>query len=274
MPEPELKPVAKTAYYCCGARAADAASRRPVCGDSLACLFMNAEAQSVFARFQDCKGANAQNATRHRIIDDALRERLRSAPDFRVILLGAGFDTRAFRLSGGRWIELDEPSIVAVKEAVLPSDSAPNPLSRVGVDFAKDSLSDKLAPWAGAAPTVVVLEGVTLYLKSSELRSTLDILRRLLPRHILICDLHRASVAQRYGGSLRRRFEALGARYGELMENPEAFVAAAGYRLVNRTGVLDRTCELGALWIPRVARATLLRGLCDGYSVCEFEAVA
>jgi methyltransferase (TIGR00027 family) len=274
MPELALKPVAKTAYYCCGARAADAESRRPVCGDNLARLFMNAEADSVFARFRDCTGANAQNAARHRIIDDALRERLRSASDLRVVLLGAGFDTRAFRLAGGRWVELDEPSIVAIKEAVLPANSAPNPLARVGVEFATESLSDKLAPWAGESPAVVVMEGVSLYLKLSELRSTLDILRRLLPRHVLICDLHRASCMRRYGGSLRRRFEALGARYGELVENPEAFVATAGYRLINRIRVFDRTCELGALWMPRILRATLLRGICEGSAICEFEAAA
>lgn len=190
------------------------------------------------------------------------------------MLVGAGFDTRAFRLTGGRWLELEEPSIVAIKEAVLPADSAPNPLERVGVDFATEPLSDKLAPWAGESPAVVVVEGVAMYLELSELRSTLDTLRRMLPRHILICDLHRASCMRRYGGSLRRRFEALGASYGELVENPEAFVAAAGYRLINRIGILDRTCELGALWIPRILRATLLRGLCEGYALCEFEAAA
>ena len=52
MPDVTLKPVAKTAYCCCGARAADAESRRPICGDNLARLFMNEEAESVFAHFR------------------------------------------------------------------------------------------------------------------------------------------------------------------------------------------------------------------------------
>ena len=34
--------------------------------------------------------------------EDLVREALRADPHRRVILLGAGFDTRAFRLTGGR----------------------------------------------------------------------------------------------------------------------------------------------------------------------------
>jgi O-methyltransferase involved in polyketide biosynthesis len=50
---------------------------------------------------------------RHRIIDEALRDRFRQRADQRVLLLGAGFDTRAFRLTGGRRLELDQPAVLA-----------------------------------------------------------------------------------------------------------------------------------------------------------------
>jgi O-methyltransferase involved in polyketide biosynthesis len=43
------------------------------------------------------------------IIDDLLREELVANPNLTVVIIGAGFDTRAFRLQGGTWIELDEP---------------------------------------------------------------------------------------------------------------------------------------------------------------------
>src|SRR2546421_12623046 len=107
-----MDPIAKTAWYCCGARAADARSERPVCGDHLAERFMDGEGQSVFQRFSGRKfqAPNVSNATRHRIIDDLLRERLRAQPDLPVVLLGAGFDTRAFRLTGGRRLRLRPPA--------------------------------------------------------------------------------------------------------------------------------------------------------------------
>ena len=48
---PRMDPIAKTAWYCCGARAQDARSARPVCGDTLAERFMDADAQALFERF-------------------------------------------------------------------------------------------------------------------------------------------------------------------------------------------------------------------------------
>ena len=95
--------IARTAYYCCGVRAQDAASAQPLCGDMYAQRFMTEEGREIFSRFEDLKNPNRSNATRARIIDDWLRQRLAADPRQRIILLGAGFDSRAFRLSGGRW---------------------------------------------------------------------------------------------------------------------------------------------------------------------------
>jgi methyltransferase (TIGR00027 family) len=173
-----LDPIAKTAYYCCGARAADAERANPICGDHLARRFMNDEARAVFARFSRFTNSNASNVARHRLIDDWLRERLSATPDLRVILLGAGFDTRAFRLRGGRWVELDQPATIAVKQAELPEEDAPNPLKRVAIDFAVDSLADKLKPFAGESRVVVVMEGVNAYVSEAEMRRALDTLVR------------------------------------------------------------------------------------------------
>ena len=90
MSELALNPVSKTAYYCCGLRAADAACENPICGDTFARLFMNAEAESVLARFKKFKHANAENVARFRIIDDMLRERLRSTPNSALCCLALG----------------------------------------------------------------------------------------------------------------------------------------------------------------------------------------
>ena len=52
------------------------------------------------------------------------------------MIICAGFDTRAFRLPGGCWVELDEPALLAPKEAELPARSAPNPRTRVAIESA------------------------------------------------------------------------------------------------------------------------------------------
>jgi len=267
-----LDPIAKTAYYCCGARAADAERANPICGDHLARRFMNDEARAIFARFSRFTNANASNVTRHRLIDDWLRERLTATPDLRVVLLGAGFDTRAFRLHGGRWVELDQPETIAIKEAELPEAEAPNALRRVAIDFAVDSLADKLKPFAGESPVVVVMEGVNAYVGQAETRRTLDILIRTFPRHALICDLLSARFVRRYSGELRRQIEDLGGRFAELADDPARTFVEAGYRQLAQVSIIDRARELGAISVPRWLLNTLLRTLRDGYRAYIFEA--
>src|SRR5690349_5736950 len=104
-----MKPISRTAFYCCGVRMLDAESSNPLCGDTYARLFMNEEALKFLEEFKDETGPNLGNVTRHRLIDDHLRQELLDNPALRVIIIGAGFDTRAYRLKGGSWVELDEP---------------------------------------------------------------------------------------------------------------------------------------------------------------------
>src|SRR5690606_15408216 len=123
--------ISRTAYYTLAVRAWDAARPRPACGDHYAAMLMNAEARDVWEQFKALDRPNASNATRHGIIDDALRAELGENPAARVVVIGAGFDTRAFRLRGGRWFEVDEPDLLEEKERRLPAARAQNPLTRV-----------------------------------------------------------------------------------------------------------------------------------------------
>ena len=130
-----LRPVSETAYYCCGVRALDAAAAAPVCGDRLAERFMTPAAWALFEPFRELEAPNATNVARHRMIDDLLRAQIARRPDTGVVIIGAGFDTRAFRLPGAQWVELDEPPLIELKETRLPASEAPNPLTRVAIAF-------------------------------------------------------------------------------------------------------------------------------------------
>jgi methyltransferase (TIGR00027 family) len=269
-----MDPIANTAYYCCGARAADARSANPVCGDHLAERFMDAKAQTVFQRFADLKAPNASNAARHRIIDDLLRERLRTQPELPIVVLGAGFDTRSFRLTGGRWLELDQAAIITLKEAKLPAAESPNPLQRVSIDFASEQLSTKLADWAGTRSAVVVMEGVSMYLSPEQLRATTQTLQRLLPGHTLLCDLIDATFMRRYSRALREVIRELGGEFAAPHGDPGALVESLGYRRHAAYSVVGRAVEHGSLYMPRWLLNSLFRALRDGYRVYAFEAHA
>ena len=265
------RPVARTAFYCTLLRADDAASRRPVCADSFAARFVDDVIRRELAPLLRLHAPSASNVARHRLIDDLVRDRLRQDPSRRVILLGAGFDTRAFRLEGGRWWEIDDGELLAHKEERLPSSAAPNPLTRVPIDFERESLAVRLSPLAGDDEALVVLEGVTMYLSDAALSSLARTVRSTLPRAILIADLMTPAFASTYSRSLRRELARLGASFGDRQGEPRRLVEAAGYNVRESHSIPGRARAAGTLRVPGILFHTVLRGLRDGYAVYVFE---
>ena len=166
----------------------------------------------IFNRFGGERGPNVSNVARARYIDDLLRTRLAANPKLQVVLIGCGFDSRAFRLAGGAWFELDEPPLITYKEECLPAAQAPNRLRRIAIDFEHESLREKLLPLTGAAPTVFVIEGVTMYVTADALRATLEVLRSAFPSHEVIADLMTRRFINTYGATIKRIIAQLGAR--------------------------------------------------------------
>lgn len=264
--------VARTAWYCCGVRWEDAQKKNPICGDRFAELFMDEEARALFAPFSAFRIPNAANATRTRIIDDWLRDRLLADPEQLIILLGAGFDSRAFRLPGGRWVEIDQPALITLKDRLLPAARAPQPLTRIAIDFAAERLADKLQMIDGEHP-IVVMEGVSMYLSQAELKSTLAALTWAFPRHTLIIDLMTKAFAGRYGSALRRKLAEMGGTFAtDLPDDPSRSITAAGYRTIARASMIRRARELGAVPVPKLLLDTVLKPLRDSYCAYVFEA--
>lgn len=102
-------------------------------------------------------------AARTLAIDDLVREAL-DAGTGQVLILGAGYDTRAWRLARprARFIEVDHPVTQADKRARAPH-SGP---TYVPLDLVTGSLVESLrrATFDPGRPSVTVLEGVTMYL--------------------------------------------------------------------------------------------------------------
>jgi methyltransferase (TIGR00027 family) len=127
---------------------------------------------------------------RHRFIDDCLVRALTDPtnPIEQTVLLGAGYDTRAYRFAntiGSRpFFEVDYPStsrrkaeIVKEKKSELPAAN----VIRVEIDFLADKLSDKLdaAGFQRARPTLFIWEGVSMYLTRRAVQETLRTIHAL-----------------------------------------------------------------------------------------------
>lgn len=118
-------------------------------------------------------------ALRTEYLDRHVRHLTRICGLGQVVLLGAGFDTRAARLarSGVRFFEVDHPATQAEKRARLAEIPGYPALaaSHVPCDF--ESGQDFIAQLVGAgfdaaAPAVILWEGVTPYLSEPAVRAT------------------------------------------------------------------------------------------------------
>lgn len=109
---------------------------------------------------------------RKRRIEVGVREALATGST-RVVVIGAGFDTLAWRLHGEyrgvEFVELDHPATQAMKRRAL-GDAAN--LSYGQMDLAVDLPGDRLNPAAGVS-TVFVAEGLTMYLREDRVAALL-----------------------------------------------------------------------------------------------------
>jgi methyltransferase (TIGR00027 family) len=112
-------------------------------------------------------------------IDDQLRDALRNGVK-QVVLLGVGYDSRAYRLPGmnhTRVFEVDHPSTLSVKKdhLALKLGKLPNHVTYVPIDFDIQDLSTELkaAGFAPSAPTFFLWEGVMHYLTAEAVDTTL-----------------------------------------------------------------------------------------------------
>jgi methyltransferase (TIGR00027 family) len=122
---------------------------------------------------------------RTRLIDDLVTDAI-CAGARQLVLLGAGFDSRAWRLQKAQKIEVfevDHPVTQRAKRERLNSSTGQLPsVQFVPVDFEQDDVWARLtdAGFDPGSPSVVVWEGVISYLTKPAVEKNMDLLARLL----------------------------------------------------------------------------------------------
>jgi methyltransferase (TIGR00027 family) len=118
---------------------------------------------------------------RTRLIDEAIAAALPGVQQ--VLILGAGYDSRAYRLAQLRDVavfEVDHPATQAAKRRILRRGSVQIPASVrfVPVEFGADDPATRLAAagFASGAATLVLWEGVTNYLDAASVDATFSFL--------------------------------------------------------------------------------------------------
>ena len=191
---------------------------------------------------------------RTRVLDEVVASAVAEGID-QLVILGAGFDARAWRLDGlsaCTVFEVDHPDTQAHKRARLGIRA---PTARevhfVGVDFEVDSLATRLvdAGFDSSRPAVVLWEGVVMYLPEAAIDATLQTLATLLASGSQLA----ISYSRTGAGATALTRRALGVVVGVAgeafrhHEEPPAMAAR-----VARAGFSVRWDEGHPDWVPRL----------------------
>ena len=139
---------------------------------------------------------------RTRFIDEALQRAVLGGAT-QVVILGAGFDSHAYRcqklLAPVRVFEVDRPATQALKKQRVNEvlGGPPVNLTYVAIDFQHEALPDVLTRhgYDPAQRTFFILEGVTMYLPEEAVRGTLGFVAAHPPGSGIVFDfVYRAMI--------------------------------------------------------------------------------
>lgn len=192
-------------------------------------------------------GLWANLTCRKRYIGDKLTQALPNIDA--VVILGAGLDTKGYRLARHSAIpvfEVDLPVNIERKRSVVRRalGTVPDSVHLVPVDFEHDDLATELARHGrvDAHRTFFVWEGVTQYLSADGVASTFAFLRSAAPGSRLAFTYVRRDFidgTNRYGAeSLYRRFRVRSQiwQFGLDPDQVAPFIEPYGWQLIEQAG--------------------------------------
>ncbi|MDD2755230.1 MAG: class I SAM-dependent methyltransferase [Methanothrix sp.] len=171
--------------------------RERICYDPYAIHFVDME-MLEFAR-KNPEKAKAMRENYERLfpgIGNSIRARVRYFDDFvrtsidegikQMVILGAGYDTRAYRIEGlkckVRTFEVDHPSTQDVKIRIINKifGALPNHVVYVPLDFESEDLGQKLLEYGydKSQKTLFVMEGLVMYISPDAMDETLSFIVR------------------------------------------------------------------------------------------------
>jgi O-methyltransferase involved in polyketide biosynthesis len=140
-----------------------------------------------FSRLQVDPDSIIGIAVRAKILDEWTQEFLAANPMALVLHLGCGLDSRVFRLDPPRsvyWCEVDLPEVIALRRSIYPA--------RLGCHLLGSSVTGRswLDKLPAGRPTMIVAEGLLLYLKEHEVQHLLSRLTSHFKRGQLAFDCY------------------------------------------------------------------------------------
>lgn len=182
--EVDTQPVSGTMFLSLIARAEESMGKKPLISDD--------EAVRAYKKFKyihvnelpdRCTGASA--AVRTHMLDALVSAFLEEKPEALCINIGAGLDTRFFRIDNGtlHWVDIDLPQAIEVRRLLIPEHER---VTAIGCDALDPS-------WAGAVdacgrPVLIIAEGLLMYFDEEQVRGLLDTICSKFPGATLMIE--------------------------------------------------------------------------------------
>ena len=172
----EISDVTDTALWVAAYRAEESQRKDALFKDPYATLLLGDAGSKVAIRTQGSRYTSWSVVIRTHIIDQFFNKLLKDNPIDTVLNLGAGLDTRPYRLdlpSSLRWIEVDFPKIIDLKNERLKSVNPKCLLERHSIDLSVESLRDSFLDKISqeSKSVLVMTEGVIPYLTNEDAKS-------------------------------------------------------------------------------------------------------
>jgi methyltransferase (TIGR00027 family) len=180
--------VGYTAFFVATVRALETGHERPLFHDPYARLFMR---DDVGVAMRSLPFFTSIARCRTVWFDDAVRRAL-DAGRSQVVILGAGFDSRALRLArpGASFFEIDQQQVLEIKEERLRAAGLERSASYLGADYTQPGIVESLTAcgFDSRRPTLVLWEGNTYYLPPARLRQVLRTFLAAAPDLVVAFD--------------------------------------------------------------------------------------
>jgi methyltransferase (TIGR00027 family) len=204
-----IQNVSDTAFLVAGFRAAETEREKPLFRDPLAAKLAGDHGRNILATVPRSFVGAWSVVIRTVIIDGFIEQAIAQGVDT-ILNLGAGLDTRPYRMDLPRrlrWIEVDYPHVIELKETRLADEAPRCRLERRALDLT--DRATRRAFLAGvnaeAGKILVLTEGVTPYLTEADVGALADDLHQTDKVRFWIGDYF-SPEALKFGAKIRRKF--------------------------------------------------------------------
>ncbi|HKD77604.1 MAG TPA: SAM-dependent methyltransferase [Ktedonobacterales bacterium] len=184
MSHDDTRPVALTAQWTAMARSVESQRPDAMFHDPWAELLAG-KSGAGWLELQPPEHPGLRIALRTRFFDDFFEKHMSDGEPRQVVLLAAGYDTRAFRLAwpaGTTLFEIDQPAVLARKDDILRQAQAQPQCTRItiGMDLSFQWTAPLLAAgFQPDTPSIWLIEGLLMYLAPEDARQVVATVTQL-----------------------------------------------------------------------------------------------